>query len=184
MTSGSGPSSAASQGGKGVIPINDIYHLIDRLERLMNESWQVPLSTYLVVNVDDCLDVIDQMRTAIPQEVRRGERIQQERERIIAQAEEEAERIVQLAREDAIKLAEEHEVILAAKQRAQTIVERAQREADTLKGEADEYAKGVLLALDDQLGVLDGQIDALLNTVRNGLTTLSGASEPAPGDES
>ena len=165
-------------GREEAIPISDIYHLIDRLERLLNDSTQVPLSAYLIVNEEDCLDIIDQMRTAIPLEVKRGERVQQERDRIIAQAEEEAGRIVELGKEEAAKLAEEHEVIQAAHLRSQTILERAQRDADGLRSEADQYAHGVLLSLDDQLGVLDNQITGLLTTVRNGLHSLSQPAEP------
>jgi cell division septum initiation protein DivIVA len=161
--------------------LSSIYHLIDRLERLLNESWRMPLSAYLVVNEDDFLDVIDQMRTAIPQEIKEGEKIQRERERMIAQAEEEAERIVQLAQEDAAKLVEEHEVIGAAEQRANVVIERAQKEAQVLKAEADDYAREVLLALDGQLDALDEHIAVLLTTVRNGLETLSQAREPSPG---
>jgi cell division septum initiation protein DivIVA len=159
--------------------LSDIYHLIDRLERLLNESWRMPLSAYLVINEDDFLDVIDQMRTTVPQEVKEGEKIQRERERILAQAEEEALRVVQLAQEDASKLIEEHALIEAANQRADTILERAQREALVLKRDADEYAREVLVALDDQLGTLEDQITILLKTVRNGLETLSQPQEVA-----
>jgi cell division septum initiation protein DivIVA len=162
---------------KEEITISDIYYLIERLERLLNESWRMPLSTYLVINEDDFLDVIDQMRTAIPKEVKQAERIQQERDRVVAQAEEEAERIVQLAHEEAAKQVEEHEILSAANQRAQTIIERAQRDADVLRVEADDYAREVLVALDDQLGALDSQIALLLSTVRNGLETLKAAQE-------
>jgi cell division septum initiation protein DivIVA len=163
--------------------LNSIYHLIDRLERLLNESWRMPLSAYLVINEDDFLDVIDQMRTAIPQEIKEAERLQREGDRLIAQAEEEAARIVQLAEDDASKLLGEHELVHAAEQRANTIIERAQREALVLKQEADEYAREVLVSLDDQLGTLDGQIAVLLTTVRNGLQTLSQTPEPEPEPE-
>lgn len=159
--------------------MSSIYHLIDRLERLLNESWRMPLSAYLVINEDDFLDVIDQMRTAIPQEIKEGEKVQRERERMIAQAEEEAERIVQLAQEDAARLVDEHEIINGAEQRADTITARAQREAEVLKAEADEYARGVLIALNGQLDTLDDQIATLLTTVRNGLETLTQGQEPS-----
>jgi cell division septum initiation protein DivIVA len=113
------------------------------------------------------------MRTAIPQQIKEGERVQRERERIVAQAEEEAERIVHLAQDESSKLIEEHELIRAADQRARTIIERAQREAEVLKAEADEYAREVLESLDGQLDALNGQIAGLLTTVHNGLKTLS-----------
>jgi phage-related minor tail protein len=161
--------------------------LIERLERLLNESWRMPLSAYLVINEDDFLDVIDQLRTAIPKEIKQAERVQQERDRMIAQAEEEAERIVQLAQEEANKLVEEHEIITAANQRAQTILARAQREVEVLRLEADDYAQQVLVSLDSQLGAVDNQIAQLLTTVRNGLQTLSEnqelAAEPEPEPE-
>jgi hypothetical protein len=163
--------------------LSDIYHLIDRLERLLNESWRMPLSTYLVINEDDFLDVIDQMRTAVPQKIKDGEKIVRERERIVAQAEEEAERIVHLAQEDASHLIEEHELINAAEQRANTIIERAHREAALLKDEADDYVRGVLVTLDEQLVTVDGQITALLTTVRNGLANLSATQEAARKDK-
>ncbi len=95
--------------------MNSIFHLIDRLERLLGESWGVPLSAYRVVNEADFLDVIDQMRTAIPQEIKQGERIAQEKERIIAQAQEEADRIVRLAQEEAAKLLDEHEIVKSSR---------------------------------------------------------------------
>lgn len=144
----------------------------------------MPLSAYLVINEDDFLDVIDQMRTAIPKEIKEAEKIQRERERYIAQAEEEADRIVQMAKEDADKLLDEHEIVRSAAKREETIIERAQREAAVLKGEADEYARGVLLSLNDQLGVLEGQITNLLVTVQNGLNTLTHSGpEPVEDDE-
>jgi len=157
--------------------LSDINHLIDRLERLLTESWRMPLSAFLVINEDDFLDIIDQMRTAIPREVKEGEKIQRERERIIAQAEEEAERLLQLAQEDAAKLVEQHEIIRMSEQRGRTIIERAQREAEVLKGEADEYARQVLVSLDGQIGTLEGQIAGLRTTVRNGLEALSPLAE-------
>ena len=157
--------------------MSDIYHLINRLERLLNESWRMPLSAYLVINEDDFLDVIDQLRTTIPREIKEGEKVQRERERIIAQAEEEAERIVKLAQEDAARMVEEHEIMHAADQRADTIILRAQREAEVLKTDADEYARSVLLSLKSQLEGVDQQIATLLTTVHNGLDTLSQAHE-------
>jgi cell division septum initiation protein DivIVA len=136
------------------------------------------LSTYLVASEDEFHDVIDQMRTAIPKEIRQAERIHQERERILAQAKEEAERVLQLAEVDAEKLAEDHEIIDAANQRAQTIIERAQREADVLKADADDYARGVLESLGEQLSMLDSQIGTLETIVRNGLLSLSQKRDP------
>lgn len=162
--------------------MSDIYHLIDRLERLLAESTRMPLSAYLIINEDDFLDVIDQMRTAIPQQIKDGERLQRERERIVAQSEEEAERVVQLAREEAGGLVADHKVSLAAELRANAIMERARQEAEVLKADANEYARVVLGSLDGQLHAVEEQISNLLITVRNGLDTMAQGREAEPED--
>ncbi len=157
--------------------MSDIYHLIDRLERLLADSMRVPLSAYLIINEDDFLDVIDQMRTAIPQQIKDGERLQRERERIVAQAEEQASHIVQNARDDARALVVDHDLSRAAELRAVEIKEEARREAEFLKAEATEYARSVLDRLDRQLNEVEGNIANLLVTVRNGLDTLAPVHE-------
>ena len=153
--------------------MSDIYLLIDRLERILADSMRVPLSAYLVINEDDFLDVIDQMRTAIPQQIKDGERLQRERERIVAQAEEESQRVLQAARAKADTLVEDHQLSHDAEARADTILERARKEAEVLKADANEYARGVLRSLDGQLDAVEAQIANLLVIVRNGLDTLT-----------
>jgi hypothetical protein len=145
----------------------DILHLIDRLEALLNEGSHPPLSgKRVLIDEQRAWEIIDQMRVAIPEEVKKAKRINQERDRIIAQANEEAERIVQLAREDADRLADGNEVTKAAQARAATIVERAQREAESLKLDADDYTTQVL-------GKLEEDLAKALSIVRNGLMKLN-----------
>jgi cell division septum initiation protein DivIVA len=147
------------------------------MEKLLREAWRIPMSAYLIINEDDCLELIDQLRTAIPREVRQAERILQERDRAIADAESEGERIRELAREEAAKLVEESEIVAAANQRAQTIIDRAHRETEAMKLEADAYAVGVLQDLDGQLDAFAEQLGRLTATVGNGLKKLSKTPE-------
>jgi len=169
------PSGQQSDTSREVIAI-DILHLVDRLESLLNESRRIPFTSNRLVNEELFLNIIDQMRISIPEEIKKGKRIQQERERLIAQANEEAERIVALAREKAEHMLSEHELTQQAERRAQTIIERAQREAETFKADADSYTYGVLSQLEDQLS-------ALLKTVRNGLRTIEPAQTNAPATQ-
>lgn len=167
---------------KEAIPISDINFLIERFEKLLGAAWHIPMSAYLVVNEDELLNILDQLRTAIPKEVKQAERILLERERTIADAEEEAERILQGGRERADLLAADHEVIRRAEAQAQTIIERAHRNAEALRLEADEYARGVLLDLESQLGTLGTQLSNLTGIVQRGLDKLSQPKAP-PMDE-
>jgi len=140
----------------------EIQHLVDRLEALLNESWLIPLTSNRIIDEEEYLDIIDQMRITIPVGIKQAKRIQQERERIIAQAQEEAERIVAQAKEQAANLANEHEVIKTAETKAEALLEQAQQQAEDTKAGADDYVVEVLSELEEQ-------IMAFLTTVRNGL---------------
>jgi len=63
---------------KGVI-IMDILHLVDRLEMLVNKGWRLPFTSNVVIQEDAFLDVIDQMRISIPEEVKHAKRVSADR---------------------------------------------------------------------------------------------------------
>jgi cell division septum initiation protein DivIVA len=140
----------------------DILYLIDELESRLTEGRRIPLTSNVIVDEETCFDIINEMRSRIPEEVRQAKRTERERERIIAQAHEEAERLVALAREQVQEVLGEDEIVRGAEARAQTIIERAQHEADKIKTDADDYVIAVLSYLESQLG-------SLLTTVRNGI---------------
>ena len=75
----------------------DILQLVDRLEELFNQSRPIPLTNNVIVDEDKMLDLIDQMRVAIPDEVKKAQKLIAERDRTMAQATEEAKRTLQLA---------------------------------------------------------------------------------------
>ena len=63
----------------------DILQLIDRLEELFNESKTIPLTRNVMVDEDRMLDIIDQMRIAIPEEVKKAQQLLGQRDRVLAQ---------------------------------------------------------------------------------------------------
>ncbi len=145
----------------------DILHLVDRLEELFNESRPIWLTHSVVVDEDRMLDLIDQMRVAIPEEIKKAQQIITQRDRILAQAKEEANRTLALAREKAEKRLEDNEIIQSAKVRADQIIDQARREARVTQREADQYVLDSLADLQDQLEKLSIQ-------VRNGIQALQG----------
>lgn len=140
----------------------DILHLVDRLEELFNESRPIWLTHSVIVDEDRMLDLIDQMRVAIPEEIKKAQQIITQRDRIMAQAKEEANRTLALAREKAEKQLQDDEIIESAKKRAAEIVEEAHKEAAITRGEADKYIL-------DTLTGLEIHMDRLINQVRNGI---------------
>ncbi|MFC1974879.1 hypothetical protein ACFLXQ_00605 [Chloroflexota bacterium] len=141
----------------------DILYLIDRLEVLITEkSFRVPFTSNVVLQEDEFLDIIDQMRVSIPEEVKLAKRTEAERERMLLQAQEEADRAIEVAREKAKAMTEDHELITFARQRAKDIETEARQQAQEIIADSDEY-------IVDQLGELEEQLMKTLTTVRNGL---------------
>jgi vacuolar-type H+-ATPase subunit H len=147
----------------------DILHLVDRLETLLSKSWRLPFTSNVVIQEDAFLDIIDQMRISIPEEVKQARRVTAERERLLEQAQEEADRIVALAHEQAGSLADDHEIVKTAQAHADEVLARAQRSAESVKGDADTYVMETLSTLEEQLMML-------LTTVRNGIRQVQGAT--------
>jgi len=82
----------------------DILHLVDRLEELFNESRPIWFTHSVIIDEDKILDIIDQMRVSIPEEIKKAQQLLNQRDRILAQAQEESNRTLSIARENQIRL--------------------------------------------------------------------------------
>jgi len=143
----------------------DILHLVDRLEELFNKSRPIPLTHNVIVDEDKFLDIIDQMRISIPEEVKKAQEVFTRKDRVMAQAQEEANRTLQLARDKATDLIEKESLVSDAKHRADQIIQQARIESDNIRAGADQYAK-------ESLSNLEHAMEQLLTQVRNGVMLL------------
>ena len=140
----------------------DILHLIDRLEELFNESRPIPFTHNVIVDEDRMLDLIDQMRVAIPDEVKKAQQLLAQRDRILAQAQEEVNRTLSLAREKSEQLVERDSIVEAAKARADQIIEQAHMDILVIRQDADAYVLETLTRLEVEM-------DRSLTQIRNGI---------------
>ncbi len=143
----------------------DILHLVDRLEELLNQSRALWFTHNVVIDEEQMLDIIDQMRVAIPDEIKKAQQLLAQRDRILAQAQEEANRTIVIAREKSDQLVERDAIVQAAQSRADQVIEQARSEADRTRSEADQYVL-------ESLTRLEVELDRILNQVRNGVRTL------------
>src|SRR5512136_3002867 len=118
----------------------DILHLVDRLEEIFNTGRPVPIIHRMLVDEDRVLEIIDQMRVSIPEEVKKAQQVLDQRDRILAKAQEEAARTVELAKGKADQLVEREPLVSQAQSRAEQIVQNAKGDAQVVRSEADEYA--------------------------------------------
>lgn len=138
---------------------------MERLESLLANGRRLPLTNSVVVDQAQALDFIDQLRVAIPEEIKSAKRINSEGERLIEQAREEAEEILARAQEQAAYLIEERELTRAAQEQSRQILRQAGADADEIRRGADDYAAEVLVAL-------EGELMRTLKSIKRGLEAL------------
>ena len=143
----------------------DILQLIDRLEELFNQSKTIPLTRNVMVDEDRMLDIIDQMRIAIPEEVKKAQQLLGQRDRVLAQAQEEANRTLEIARQKADQLVAKDMIAVEAQRRADQILVQARSEAEGIRADADDYVV-------DSLNQLQAELERIANQVRNGIRTV------------
>lgn len=143
----------------------DILHLVDRLEEVVNAGTAIPLSRKLMVDEERVLEIIDQMRVTIPEEVKRAQQVLAQRDRVLAQAAEEAQRTVQLAKEKAEQMVSREAIAQSAEARAASLIQAAKADAETIRGAADDYTIEVLTKL-------EAELVKSLTQARNGIARL------------
>ncbi len=125
----------------------NVIILLDQVESLLEACPKVPLTGKVMVNSDELLDLLDQIRGALPEEVKRAEWIAQEKERLLRDTQEEAARMIKQAEDYARKLLEENGLVAEARAEAQKILKEAQVRAKEITGGAADYADRVLADL-------------------------------------
>jgi len=156
----------------------DIIFLVERLESLVATGKKLPLTNNVVLEQAAVLELIDQLRVAVPDEVRQARRITEEATRITERAREEGDAVIARAQEQAARMLEERELVKLAQQRAEEIIDTVTREAAEIRRGADEYAAGVLIRL-------EGECIKALTSIKRGIDMLDEHHRPprATADE-
>lgn len=127
------------------------------------------------------LDIIETMRTAIPDEIKQARRIIQEKERILAQAQADASSLLAKAREESEKAMKRDGLLRAAEERSRQMLRKAEEKADQLKIEADAYVLETLRALHEHLSGIEMEIDRSLLSIEKGLASMEEHGEEQSG---
>lgn len=154
----------------------DILHLVDRLEELFDESRPIWFTHSVMIDEDKILDLIDQMRVSIPEEIKKSQQLLAQSDRIIAKAKEESNNILAQAKEKCDELVQRDSIVQAAQARADQIIAQARSEADSIRRDADSYAL-------ESLTRLEMEIDRSLGQVRNGIQMLQAEKPKPPADK-
>lgn len=130
--------------------LGELFDLIDRIETSVRDAKPIPLSGSVRVEREEFLDLIGQLRAALPEELRAARWMVREREAFIARTNEKAKAIVERARTQAEEMVAESTILAEAVEEANALVRRAEGEARRIRLEAEDTAERDL----EQLEVL------------------------------
>jgi len=114
--------------------------MLDRLEDAIAQATKVPLTGKVLLDPDELLSLMDEMRELLPQEIRDANRVARDREAILTEAREQAETSVREAQALAARLTAEHSVSQEAQRQADELIDQAKRVAREIRQNALEWA--------------------------------------------
>lgn len=137
----------------------DLLNSLNELEELIENSSKIPFTRKVMVEEDRLLDLLDRIRTTMPEEVRQAKWIIQEREKVLQDSQKEAIRIMDDAQKQVEKKADDSEIVRQAKTNAEEILARAESVAAEIREGAKGYADDILVNLQENLGKILSQIE-------------------------
>ena len=156
--------------------------IFDDLYNLISEANRIPLTDKIIVEESDLSAILDDLKEAIPKEVKRASEVLTESQKIMSSAKEdaaatvekanlEAEHIITAAKEEADRLVRQEEIVRQAEMLSKDIKSSAQRYEDEVKQGADQYADQVktdsLQYADDMLGYLGNSLQSALRAIED-----------------
>lgn len=165
----------------------DSLHLIDRLEEMVAEGRRMPIGAGVVVDRRRLLDLVDQMRAALPNEIKEADDILRRRNEVLTRGEEDAQIKLRRAQEQVDELLSHDSIVVAAQARAEMLVREAEARGDRMlldaehqaksrlaeadkianeqMDEADRYATEMLRKLEDQLALFTKNVRTALDSL-------------------
>lgn len=144
-----------------------VEEILVAMEDLLEDAWNLPMSGgKRVVSTNELLDLITDLRNAMPGEIRESNEIIAQRDKIILQGRDEAELTLKAARAKADKLVSQEEVYMQAQKEAQEIIAQAQKSAKELKNATVEYCENILSRTAENLAKSASAIEETRKSVR------------------
>jgi len=147
--------------------------LLEELEQHIENSRRIPLTSKLVVEGDQLLDYLDQIREALPNEIEEARRIFQEQEKMMKAAKRDAEQLVEETRVHITRMVDNHEVNRLAQEQAEKIIAEARQLAKEIREGANEYADEILKNIESIFEQVAASTERNMSTVKRGREELN-----------
>lgn len=152
-----------------------VESVLREIRDLIEQARPMPLSTSVMINQSEVLDLLDEATERLPEELRASKWLLKQREEFLARTRREAEEILDEARERADEMVRKTEVVKAAENRARSVIDAADAESRRLKLEAEDFC-------DQRLASFEIVLERTMKVVNAGRVKLQG-TQPREDDE-
>ena len=129
----------------------EILSILDTLEDVIEKSIGLPLSGRCIVDREEILEIINEIRMKIPDDIKQARWVKEERQRILMEAQKEANNTIKDVENKISVFVDEHEISKKAYEQANEIISAAQKNAREIRLGTREYADNVLNKVEDIL---------------------------------
>jgi len=143
----------------------EIFTLLETLEDILERSKNVPFTEKAIVDKEEVLEIIKDVRLKLPDELKQAKWIKEERARILDEAQKEADDIVREAENRIISMIDEHEITRKAYDQKAEIIETANEMSREITKGTKDYADGILANLESAIHNINNSINEALKTI-------------------
>jgi F0F1-type ATP synthase membrane subunit b/b' len=134
--------------------------ILDALTDAIERARAMPMSSSVLVNRNETLDLIDELREALPSQLTRADEVLSDADQVLADAHAEAEDLITTARARAVELVSAEQIVLQGQVHARELIAQAEQTAAALRRDADDYCDRRLAEFEIDLGKVLAQVHA------------------------
>jgi cell division septum initiation protein DivIVA len=150
----------------------DGLELLDELEDIIDKGAGIPFSGRCILERDELMDVIQELKLKLPDDLKQAKWIKEERQRILQEAQAEADNIIKAANEKGISMINEHEITQQAVEQARQIIEQAKSDALAIEDQAYNYVDSLLETVEKVSVSSMKELEQCISIVRNNRSEL------------
>lgn len=143
----------------------ETFTILENIEDILEKSKGVPFSSKVLIDKEEILEQISELRLKLPEELKQAKWIKEERQRILVEAQKEADDIVKEAENRIISMIDEHEITKKAYEKKAEIIETANEMSREIskgtKDYADNVLNGIEVALQEALKIIQNNRNEL-----------------------
>jgi cell division septum initiation protein DivIVA len=153
----------------------DLIERIDELQVILEDAKAVPLSGSAMINRDEVLELLAQLKESVPEDVRQARWLVRDRDEVLSRARKEADRIITEAAEQRDRLLSRNQIVHSAQLEAERLVSEATERCTKMRLEAEDY-------IDQKLASFETLLNKTLKVVERGRQQLRGEDTVMVGE--